>query len=722
MTNMNIWPGKPYPLGATWDGAGVNFALFSQNATAVELCLFSGPDGTVERRIQLPEYTDYVWHGYFPEVRPGQLYGYRVYGPYAPREGLRFNPHKLLLDPNCKAITGELQWDEAIFGYIIGHEEGDLSFDERDSAEFMPKAVVVDTAFSWDNDQLLRTPWHKTLIYELHVKGLTAQHPDVPPEMRGTYTALTHPAVIDHLHSLGVTAVELMPVHYFVDDGHLLERGLTNYWGYNTLGFFALEPRYCHAKVAGDQIIEFKSMVKTLHREGIEVLLDVVYNHTAEGNELGPTLSFRGIDNPSYYRLVKKHKRHYFDYTGTGNTLNALHPRTLQMIMDSLRYWVMEMHVDGFRFDLAAALARGLHEQDRLSAFFDIIHQDPVLSQVKLIAEPWDIGEGGYQVGNFPVLWAEWNGQYRDTVRSFWRGDIEDGSSIAYRLTGSPDLYERGGRHTYASINFVTAHDGFTMADLVSYNRKHNLANGENNRDGDTHNRSYNFGAEGPTNDPEILAQRQRQMRNLMATLLLSQGIPMILSGDEFQRTQQGNNNTYCQDNTLSWLNWQLDQTQQEFLEFTRFLTRFYKKHPVLQRRKFFQGTPVLDSRIKDLTWFHPDGGEISDDEWQSEDYYAFGLLLAGNGIAGTDERGRRIVDDTLLILFNAAPDPCPFTLPDEPLTIGSGAACEGWELVLDTRDSLPQSERQHFAPHDRYPLEPRSLALFCWPRMRDEG
>ena len=685
MTTYTVWPGRPYPLGATWDGGGVNFALFSENATAVELCLFSalnGLDGE-ETRITLPEYTDNVWHCYLPEVRPGQLYGYRVHGPYVPQEGMRFNHHKLLLDPNTTAIFGEIIWDD---------------------------------------DRPLRTPWHKTLIYELHVKGLTQLHPDIPPEMRGTYTALTMPAVIDHLHSLGVTAVELMPVHYFVNDRLLMERGLTNYWGYNTLGFFAPEPRYSHASTAGDQVLEFKAMVKTLHREGIEVILDVVYNHTAEGNELGPTLSFKGIDNPAYYRLVQGNERYYFDYTGTGNTLNAVHPRTMQMMMDSLRYWVTEMHVDGFRFDLAAALARGLHELGRLNSFFDIIHQDPVLSQVKLIAEPWDVGEGGYQVGNFPVLWAEWNGEYRDSVRRFWNTATAHGPEMAFRLTGSPDLYELGGRHTYASINFVTAHDGFTLHDLVSYNEKHNQANGENNQDGHNHNISWNCGVEGPTDDPDVLALRQRQMRNLMATLLLSQGIPMILSGDEFQRTQEGNNNVYCQDNPLGWVNWQLDKDQAAFLEFTRWLTAFYHEHPVLRRRKFFQGTPVLDSRIKDLTWFRPDATEIGDEAW-AEGHLAFGLLLAGDAIPGTDERGNRIIDETLLILFNASHEPCEFTLPSEPVHHDEDDEREhAWVRVLDTRDALPKRAEGKLPVHTTYTLEGRTLAVFCWPQQPIDG
>ena len=720
LNGMQAWPGRPYPLGATWDGAGVNFAIFSENATAVELCLFGGPDGNTERRVQLPEYTDNVWHGYFPEVRPGQRYGYRVHGPYAPQEGLRFNPHKLLLDPYTKAVTGDLTWDDALFGYVIGDEALDLSFDKRDSAPYMPKAVVVDTAFSWDDDHQLRTPWHKTLIYETHVKGLTAQHPGVPPELRGTYAGLTLPVVIDHLHSLGVTAVELMPVHYFLDDRHLVERGLKNYWGYNTLGFFAPDPRYAYASLPGEQVVEFKAMVKTLHREGIEVILDVVYNHTAEGNELGPTLSFKGIDNPAYYRLVQGNERYCFDYTGTGNTLNAVHPRSLQLIMDSLRYWVTEMHVDGFRSDLAAALARGLHDVDRLNSFFDIIHQDPVLSQVKLIAEPWDVGEGGYQVGNFPVLWAEWNGQYRDTMRNFWKSTLDSSSEVAYRLTGSPDLYEQGGRHTYASINFMIAHDGFSLHDLVSYNEKHNEANGDNNQDGHNDNLSWNCGVEGPTDDPAVLELRQRQMRNMMATLMLSQGVPMIFSGDEIQHTKWGNNNTYCQDNELTWLNWELDAPKQEFLEFTRFMIRFFHEHPVLRRRKFFQGTPVLDSRIKDLTWFHPHGDEISDEQWdEGEPLYSFGLLLAGNAITETDERGNRVIDDTILMLFNASHETCTFMLPDEPAAHLDAADQRHWELVMDTRDALPNPSTAPFAVNAPYTLEARSLALFIWPKLK---
>src|ERR1043165_7354317 len=534
---MKVWPGQPYPLGATWDGAGVSFALFSENAAAGRLWPFDSAEAVSEsRRIPLAERTDLVWHAYLPEARPGQLYGYRVHGPYEPQSGHRFNPHKLLIDPYAKAIDGDVRWDDSVFGYSIGDAAADLSFDERDSAAFVPKCVVVDPAFSWGHDARPHTPWHRTLIYELHVKGFTKLHPDVPEELRGTYAGLAHPSVVEYLRSLGVTAVELMPVHQFISDKFIQDRGLTNYWGYNSVGFFAPDVRYSSSGTMGQQVAEFKTMVKTLHREGIEVILDVVYNHTGEGNQMGPTLAFRGIDNDAYYRLVPGQPRYYTDFTGCGNTLNMTHPRTLQLIMDSLRYWVLEMHVDGFRFDLASALARELHEVDRLGAFFDIIHQDPLLSQVKLIAEPWDLGEGGYQVGNFPVLWAEWNGIYRDNVRSFWRGDGGQVGGLAYRLTGSSDLYGRNGRKPYASINFVTAHDGFTLRDLVSYNEKHNEANGENNQDGNNDNLSWNSGAEGPTDAPAVLALRLRQIRNFLATLLLSQGVPMLLAGDEIGR------------------------------------------------------------------------------------------------------------------------------------------------------------------------------------------
>ncbi|HEX3034291.1 MAG TPA: glycogen debranching protein GlgX, partial [Thermodesulfobacteriota bacterium] len=664
--SKRVWPGKPYPLGATWDGAGVNFAIFSENATKVELCLYTGEDGNQETaKITMPEQTDQVWHVYLPDVRPGQLYGYRVHGPYEPEAGHRFNPNKLLLDPYAKAIAGGIKWDDALFGYKVGpDEDADLSYDERDSAPYLPKSVVVDPAFSWGDDKTLQTPFHKTIIYEAHVKGLTAIHPEVPQEIRGTYAGLVHPAIIDHLLSLGITAIELMPVHQFVRDRHLVERGLTNYWGYNSIGFFAPHALYSSSGVLGQQVMEFKTMVKAFHREGIEVILDVVYNHTAEGNHLGPTLSFKGVDNAAYYRRVDDNPRYYMDYTGTGNTLSMVHPRTLQLLMDSLRYWVLEMHVDGFRFDLASALARELYDVDRLGAFFDTIHQDPVISQVKLIAEPWDIGPGGYQVGNFPVLWAEWNGKYRDNVRKYWKGDPGQVSELGYRLTGSSDLYEYGGRRPYASINFVTAHDGFTLNDLVSYNEKHNEANGEGNRDGHNDNQSWNCSVEGPTDDPGIIALRERQKRNFLATLFLSEGVPMLLHGDEIGRTQHGNNNAYCQDNKISWVDWNLDERKSDLLEFTRYVIHLSNEHPVLHRRKFLQGRKIRGSEVKDLTWFRPDGKEMTEEGWSNPETRCFGLRLAGDAIDEFDERGNRIVDDTLLILLNSHYESVPFVLP----------------------------------------------------------
>jgi len=702
---MKVWPGQPYPLGATWDGAGVNFALFSEHATAVELDLFDGPDGDQQvARIALNEQTDQVWHVYLPEVRPGQRYGYRVHGPYEPTAGHRFNPAKLLLDPYAKAIARAIRWSDELFGYEIDHPDADLSRDDRDSAPYLPKCVVIDPAFSWGNDTPLRIPLHKMVIYELHVKGFTVRHPQVPPELRGTYAGLACPAIIDYLHALGITAVELMPVHQFVADRHLVERGLTNYWGYNTIGFFAPDASYGSSEVLGDQVAEFKTLVRTLHREGIEVILDVVYNHTGEGNHMGPTLGFRGIDNVAYYRLVADDRRYYMDYTGTGNTLNMTHPRTLQLIMDSLRYWVLEMHVDGFRFDLASTLARELHEVDRLGAFFDIIHQDPVLSQVKLIAEPWDLGEGGYQVGNFPVLWAEWNAVYRDTVRHFWKGDSEQVSALGYRLMGSSDLYEHGGRRPYASINFVTAHDGFTLYDLVSYHEKHNEANGEENRDGHNDNISWNGGVEGPTDDPTIVALRARQQRNFLATLILSQGVPMLLAGDEIGRTQQGNNNAYCQDNEISWVDWQLDRPRRELLAFTGLLIELRHHHPVLERRKFFQGRSIR-GEIKDLTWFRPDGKEMTDEDWGNPFARCLGLRLAGDAIDEVDDRGDRIIDDTLLILLNAHHEPIPFILPAHRARVR-------WELVLDTREPTGRRRQPLLRGGQTYALEARSLAL----------
>jgi isoamylase len=712
MSRMKVWPGQPYPLGATWDGAGVNFALFSENATRVELCLFAQTDARHETaRITLREQTDQVWHAYLPEARPGQLYGYRVHGPYEPRAGHRFNPHKLLIDPYGKAIASTVNWSDECFGYTIGHPDADLSLDERDSAPFVPKCVVVDPAFSWGDDEHPRTPWHKTLIYEMHVKGFTKLHPNVPETQCGTYAGMTHPSVIEYLLSLGVTAVELLPVHQFVSGKHLQDNRLTNYWGYNSIAFLAPDVRYSSSGNLGQQVAEFKTMVKTLHREGIEVILDVVYNHTGEGNQMGPTLSFRGIDNAAYYRLVGEDPRYYMDYTGTGNTLNMTHPRTLQLIMDSLRYWVLEMHVDGFRFDLASALARELHEVDRLGAFFDIIHQDPVLSQVKLIAEPWDLGEGGYQVGNFPVLWAEWNGIYRDVVRGFWRGDKGLVDNLAYRLTGSSDLYERSGRRPYASINFITAHDGFTLRDLVSYNEKHNHENGEENRDGTDENISFNYGAEGPSLDPQIETVRARQQRNFLATLLLSQGVPMLQAGDEMGRTQYGNNNAYCQDNEISWLDWKLVDTKWELLEFTRNVIRIFHDHPVLRRSKFLQGRKIRGSEVKDLSWFRPDGEEMTEEDWHNRSLNCLGIRFAGDAIDEVDERGRRITDDTLLLLLNAHDRQISFVLPAHRPEVR-------WEQILDTREPTGQPRSRRLTKgRQSFKLESRSVALFCLQR-----
>ncbi|MGE5853126.1 MAG: glycogen debranching protein GlgX [Deltaproteobacteria bacterium] len=708
---MKLWPGKPYPLGATWDGAGVNFSLFSENATKVELCLFDRNDDRRETRIPMTEQTHQVWHVYLPEVRAGQFYGYRVHGPYEPQLGHRFNPSKLLLDPYAKAITRTVRWSDALFGYRIGDPEQDLSRDDRDSAPDMPKCVVVDPAFSWGNDVPPAIPWHQTIIYELHVKGFTMRHPAVPPELRGTYAALTCSEVIDYLKGLGISAVEVMPVHQFIADKHLADRGLTNYWGYNSIGFFAPDARYASSGATGEQVTEFKSMVRALHREGIEVILDVVYNHTGEGNHLGPTLCFRGVDNASYYRLVPEDRRYYMDYTGCGNTLDMTHPRVLQLITDSLRYWVREMHVDGFRFDLASTLARELHDVDRLGAFFDIIQQDPVISQVKLIAEPWDLGPGGYQVGNFPALWAEWNAAYRDTVRRFWKGDAGQVGSLGYRLTGSSDLYGHSGRLPYASINFITAHDGFTLHDLVSYNEKHNEANGEDNRDGHNDNLSWNCGAEGETDNPEVLALRERQKRNFLATLFLSQGVPMLLSGDEIGRTQKGNNNAYCQDNEISWVDWKLDKPRREFLEFTRCVIRLMNEHPVLRRRHFFQGRHIRGSEVKDLAWFRPDGKEMNDEDWNNSETRCFGLRLAGDAIEELDARGNRIVDDTLLILLNAYHEAIPFTLPAHRRKVR-------WEVIMDTNDSqFGKTTHRAMRGGDTYDLKARSLAVLQLPK-----
>ena len=701
---MRVWPGRPYPLGATWDGTGTNFALFSEHGSKVELCLFDSVESTAEaHRIALPERTDLVFHGYLPDVGPGQLYGYRVHGPHEPAAGRRFNPAKLLLDPYAKAIGRDLKWDDALFGYPVGGD--DLSMDQRDSAAFAPLASVLDTAFTWGDDRPPNTPWHRTLIYETHVRGLTMRHPEVPEEKRGTYAGVASEPIIRHLKELGVTAVELLPVHAHLDDRVLLDRGLTNYWGYNTLGFFAPHLEYASRASPRKSVQEFKMMVRTLHAAGIEVILDVVYNHTCEGSEFGPTLSWRGIDNAAYYRLAPESARHYMDFTGTGNTLNMMHPRVLQLIMDSLRYWVTEMHVDGFRFDLAATLARELFEVNRLGAFFDIIHQDPILSQVKLIAEPWDVGPGGYQVGNFPVGWTEWNGKYRDTVREFWKGDGETAGELATRLAGSSDLYEDDGRRPYASVNFITAHDGFCLQDLVSYDHKHNEANGENNRDGADDNRSWNCGVEGPSDDPNILALRERQKRNFIATLLFSQGVSMLFAGDELSHTKHGNNNTYCQDNELTWLDWNLDDRRRAFLEFVKKCTGIWREQPVLQRRKFFQGRPLRGSATKDITFFEPSGQEMSDQAWGDPHVKCLGIRLAGDLINEVDERGEPIRGDTLLLLLNAHWEELPFSLPPA----GAGGR---WQTILDTARPGDELSQPHRAAGETFPLFGRSLAL----------
>ena len=702
---MRVWPGRPYPLGATFDGVGVNFGIFAEHSTKVELCLFDDREDLKETdRIVLPEFTDLVWHGYFPDMEPGQLYGFRVHGPYDPRNGHRFNPNKVVLDPYAKAIGRDVRWDDALFGYKVSPEaDADLVMDTRDNAAFCPLAAVIDTAFTWGDDRPPRTPWHKTLIYESHVKGLTARHPQVPEEKRGTYSGMASEPVIEHLLSLGVTAIELLPVHYYLNDRHLVEKGLTNYWGYNTLGYFAPHIDYASRDSPRRSVHEFKSMVRSFHAAGIEVILDVVYNHTCEGSEKGPTLSWRGIDNSAYYRLSPENKRYYTDYTGCGNTLNMMHPRVLQLIMDSLRYWVTEMHVDGFRFDLASTLARELMEVNRLGAFFDIIHQDPIISQVKLIAEPWDVGPGGYQVGNFPVLWTEWNGKYRDTVRRFWKGEGGTAGELATRLAGSSDLYQDDGRKPYASINFVTCHDGFSLADMVSYERKHNEANGENNRDGANDNDSWNCGAEGPTDDPDILALRERQKRNIIATLMFSEGVPMLFGGDELSHTKNGNNNTYCQDNELTHLNWELTPEKQSFLDFVRKCARIWREQPVLQRRKFFLGRPIRGGDIKDISWFGPDGVEMDDADWQSPHARCLGMRVAGDLISELGDRGEPIVGDTLLLLINSHWEEIQFKLPEtKPEHV--------WETLIDTRN--PDADMHTFKAGESFPLFGRSLSL----------
>ncbi len=702
-----IWLGHPYPLGATYDENGTNFALFSEHATKVELCLFDSVRAKRETvRVTLPEQTDMVWHGYLPHVLPGQLYGYRVHGPYAPEAGHRFNPHKIVLDPYAKAVERHTNWSDAMFGYRIGDPTEDLSFDDSDSAAFAPLATVIDPTFNWGKDRAPKIPWHLTVLYELHVKGFTFLNPEVPEKLRGTYAGLATDPVIHYLKNLGVTAVELLPVHHHADDRHLVDRGLVNYWGYNSLAFFAPDIRYSSRRGAG-AVREFKSMVRSFHAAGIEVILDVVYNHTAEGNQLGPTLSLRGVDNASYYRLVAGRPRYYTDYTGCGNSLNMRHPRVLQMIMDSLRYWVLEMHVDGFRFDLASTLARELHEVDKLGAFFDIIHQDPVLSQVKLIAEPWDLGEGGYQVGNFPVGWTEWNGRYRDCVRRFWKGDGGTVSEFATRLCGSADLYSHSGRRPSASINFVTCHDGFTLRDLVSYNEKHNEANGEGNRDGHNENLSWNCGVEGPTDDPKIMQLRKQQIRNFLATLFVSQGVPMLLAGDEFGHTQHGTNNAYCQDNEITWLNWKLTREQQELVAFTSRMIHLQLRQPVLHRRTFFQGQSIRGSEIEDITWYEPSGEEMTDDHWNNGHTRAFAVRLAGNAIPEMDSYGQPIMGDTLVLLFNAHYQPARFVLPGlSPNQL--------WITTINTAvDDLVESE--HLGGSE-FEVEARSLVIFRCP------
>ncbi|MGN7778574.1 glycogen debranching protein GlgX [Mycolicibacterium sp. 22603] len=698
---QEVWPGKAYPLGATYDGSGTNFALFSEVAEKVELCLFDA-DGN-ETRYRLPEVDGFIWHGFLPAIEPGQRYGYRVHGPHDPAAGHRCNPNKLLLDPYAKAIDGTFQWDQSLFGYNFGEPD---SRNDEDSAASMPKSVVVNPYFDWGVDRPPQREYADSFIYEAHVKGLTQTHPDIPDAIRGTYAAIGHPAIIAHLQTLGVTAIELMPVHHFANDSTLIDKGLSNYWGYNTIGFFAPDAKYSSSSTPGGQVQEFKAMVRTLHEAGIEVILDVVYNHTAEGNHLGPTLSMRGIDNCAYYRLVDDDKRYYMDYTGTGNSLNVGHPHSLQLIMDSLRYWVTEMHVDGFRFDLASTLAREFYDVDKLSTFFELVQQDPTVSQVKLIAEPWDVGPGGYQVGNFPPQWTEWNGKYRDTVRDFWRGEAASLGEFASRLTGSADLYEHTARRPVASINFVIAHDGFTLRDLVSYNDKHNEANGEDNNDGESHNRSWNCGVEGPTDDPEVLSLRAQQERNFLTTLLLSQGVPMICHGDELGRTQGGNNNGYCQDNEITWVNWA--DADQGLLDFTAKLAQLRAEHPVFRRRRFFNGRPVRQrgsESVPDISWFRPDGSEMSDEDWDTGFGKSIAIFLNGNGIPDLDVRGQRVTDDSFVVCFNGHHEPIEFTLP--PTEFG-----QAWAPVVDTA-AMPDVAEEAVSAGAARKVGARSVTVF---------
>ncbi len=703
VSNPPIWRGEMYPLGATWDGEGVNFAVYSEPASYIEVCLFDEYGN--ERRFPLPEVTAFVHHGYIPGLQPGQKYGFRVHGPWKPTEGLVCNPDKLLMDPYAKAVTGEIKWGREVYGHVAGQPD---VIDDIDSAAHMPKAVVIDPGFDWGNDTRPDTPLHRTVLYESHVKGMTYTHPDVPPELRGTYAGMVSEPILDHLVQLGVTAVELMPVHHFLSEHTVVERGLTNYWGYSTLAFFAPHGPYSSAGDTGAQVREFKSMVRAFHAEGIEVILDVVYNHTAEGNHLGPTLSLKGFDNPAYYRLLPEDPRHYIDFSGTGNSLNMRHSQTLQLMMDSLRYWITEMRVDGFRFDLAAALARGLHEVDRLSSFFDLIHQDPTVNQVKLIAEPWDVGMGGYQVGNFPPLWSEWNGKYRDEVRDYWRGLHVSRGEFATRFSGSSDLYGWTGRRPSASINFITAHDGFTLLDVVSYNEKHNEANQENNRDGESHNRSWNSGVEGPTTDPEVLTIRRTRRRSMICSLLLSQGVPMLLGGDEIGRTQDGNNNGYCQDSKISWYDW--DQVDEEFLAFVRRLVRIRHQHPVFRRRRWFEGRPIWSHDIDDIGWFTPDGVEIPDDSWGPGNDLAFAVFLNGQAIASTGRKGQRIIDDSFVVLFNPRPEVTTFVVP-------KGLGGNQWLVEIDTADESDRGLRVQTC--DSWEVDPWAMVVLR--RLDDE-
>ncbi|HUP87994.1 MAG TPA: glycogen debranching protein GlgX [Longimicrobiales bacterium] len=699
--SLKVLPGSRNPLGATWDGKGVNFALYSENATSVELCFFDPTDPNKEtERVRVRERDSFVWHCYIPDLAPGTLYGYRVDGPWEPEKGLRFNAHKLLIDPYAKAVTHDVDWNAPMFQYKLGDPNGDLSFDDADDSWGKQKGIVIDPSFDWEGDKLPDVSWPDSIIYEVHVKGATIRHPEVPDDIRGTYAGMASEPMVKYLKDLGVTAVELLPVHDFLHDKMLVDKGLRNYWGYNTTNFFAPHSGYASSN---DSVREFKQMVKTLHRNGIEVILDVVYNHTSEGSELGPVHNFRGIDNTTYYRLVDDNPRYYMNYTGTGNSFNARHPQAMKLIMDSLRYWVLEMHVDGFRFDLASTLARELHGVDRLGSFFDIIHQDPVLSTVKLIAEPWDIGEGGYQVGNFPVLWAEWNDKYRDTVRKFWRGDEGTMTEFGWRLTGSNDLYGEDGRNPFASVNFVVAHDGMTLNDVVCYNNKHNEANKEDNRDGNDNNLSYNYGVEGPTDDEEINLIRDRQKKNMLATMLFSQGVPMICGGDEICRTQGGNNNAYCQDNEISWYNWELDDKQQALLDFTKQLIAIRKKHPGLRRRKFFQGRAIRGTDVKDIVWLSTDGHEMTDEEWGSAWVKSIGMRLDGHAITDVDANGEIVRDSDILIILNAHSDTVPFTIPP----------WEGetpWEVEFDTAER--NDDLRTVAPGQVLQLTGRSVVL----------